>query len=105
MIEMIDLAQIKQWVQSQNLRLAERGIRVVGTSETERHKPSVCIDYEGEEAIGRILIWTSGEIDMEVLDRESETFRYLHHITIEDLQASPLADAVQEFARSMESKE
>ncbi len=31
-------------------------------------KPSMCLDFTTNEAIGQIILWESGECDMEVLD-------------------------------------
>lgn len=31
-------------------------------------KPSLCLDYESENAIGRVTLWESGECDLEVMD-------------------------------------
>ena len=98
---MIELARIKEWARMQDQNFATQGIKTVGVSETEDYKPSICIDYDGFGAIGRIIAWTSGEFDFEVLDAESGVFRYLNHQLVETLDAADLAKALREFGRAL----
>lgn len=46
--------------------------------------PSVTVDYSSEMCIGRVSVWETGLIDMEVLDSDTGKRLYFEHHQLKD---------------------
>jgi hypothetical protein len=63
--------------------------------------PTARGDFDGDYAIGRIIIWMTGETDFEVLRMSDGEFILFRHEHVETLESPVLGDAFKEFVRSM----
>ena len=74
---------------------------MVDVKDQQEGTPTARGDFDGDCAVGRIIIWMTGETDFEVLrmsDGEFILFRHEHVVTLED---TALDTAFEEFVKSM----
>ena len=81
--------------------LGGTGVKLVDMKGQREGTPTARGDFDSDYAVGRIIIWMTGETDFEVLrmsDGELIFFRHEYVVALED----PVADdAFHEFVRNM----
>ena len=98
----LTVGEIVSWFISKETTLAPLGIIVAGVH--ERHgtdKPAAFADFDTDLGIGRIIVWVSGEIDLQVLQRSDGKDVLFRHEKVSTLNAPSLQDAFKEFVKSM----
>src|SRR6266851_1289458 len=98
----LTVREIVSWFRSKGNALAPLGIIMAGVH--ERHgtdKPAAFADFDADLEIGRIIVWVSGEIDLQVLQRSDGKDVLVRHEKVSTLNAPFLQDAFNEFVKSM----
>lgn len=59
-------------------------------------------DFDGHGAIGRISMWSTGEVDFEVVESSNGAFRFFKHEDVSELESDELKQALLQFVRALE---
>jgi hypothetical protein len=75
------LDELSQWVETHRASLTERGLLVaMDTSpEDERPKRSRWLDVEGPQRLGRLILWDTGEAELELAEVATGAVNAQHH--------------------------
>jgi hypothetical protein len=73
--------ELRAWVVEQQAPLTSRGLTVkLGASpEDGRGKPSLCLDIDSPSRLGQLILWTSGEAELQLADVASGEVVTQHH--------------------------
>jgi hypothetical protein len=94
--------KIASWFRSKEGISRSHGVVLAGVHERRgTDKPAAFADFDTEVAIGRIIVWVSGEIDFEILRRSNGKGVLFHHEDVTDLAESTLEEAFQAFLKGM----
>ena len=72
-------------------------------SPTDSPNPSLSIDHDARSAIGRITIWESGEMDVEVIRKSTGERSFWHHYEL-DVESN-ISDLLLEYFLSLRQQE
>ncbi len=95
----LTLTEIVAWYQSKRRLLEGSGIAMVDIRERSEHLPAAAADLTGNDSVGRINGWVSGEFDFEVVRVSDGKDIFWRHV---DVSAVGALEAVYaEFIREM----
>ena len=98
----LTVGEIISWFRSKENALATLGIILAGVHERSgTDKPAAFADFDAALGMGRIIVWVSGEIDLEVLRISDGNNVLVRHEKVSNLDAPSLQDAFNEFVKSM----
>lgn len=97
----IDMNDAIAWFRLKASLFTDSGVQMADVSASGENVPSATADFDSENAIGRISIWATGEVDLEVLTRSDGEFAFFRHESVMNLAASVLDHAYYEFVRNM----
>jgi hypothetical protein len=98
----LTVGEIISWFRSKENALSTLGIILAGVHERSgTAKPSAFADFDAVLGMGRIIVWVSGEIDLEVLRISDGKNVLVRHEKVSNLDAPSLQDAFNEFVKSM----
>jgi hypothetical protein len=75
------LDEFAQWIETHHASLTERGLLLASghSPEDGRTKRSLWLDVEGAQRLGRLLLWDTGEAELELADVSSGEVKAQHH--------------------------
>lgn len=75
------LDEFAQWIETHRASLTERGLRLSAGDSPEdgRTKRSMWLDVEGPQRLGRLLLWDTGEAELELADVTTGEVNAQHH--------------------------
>ena len=75
------LDEFAQWIETHRASLTERGLLLASGNSPEdgRPKRSMWLDVEGAQRLGRLLLWDSGEAELELADASTGEVNAQHH--------------------------
>ena len=95
-------AEIVSWYRLKQSILEGSDISLVDIRErTTTDKPAACADFDGNNAIGRINGWVSGEFDFEAIrvsDGKDLLWRHVDAYSVQDLEGA-YTDFIQTLSR------
>lgn len=97
----ITIEEIVSCLRSKGRALGNSGVTLSEVRERRIHVSAVAADFDSSCAIGRISAWVSGEIDFQVLRRESGEDVLFWHVTVSKLHTPDLERAYADFLRLM----
>ena len=97
----ITIEEIVSWLRFKERALGDSGVTLGEVRERRIHVSAVAADFDSPRAIGRISAWVSGEIDFQVLRRESGEDVLFRHATVSKMYGHDLEGAYAEFFRLM----
>jgi hypothetical protein len=75
--------------------------RLIETASRNENVPAAYADFVSDPAIGRIIFWVTGEVDLEVLDGADGESLLFRHETVESLDSRQLEEAFAAFMAAM----
>ena len=67
------LLEFEKWLTEKESFLRQQGFtRAVSHSPTNINKPSFCVDMDSDDYMGRIVMWNTGECQIEIVNVETE---------------------------------
>lgn len=94
------LALTERWLATNRAKLQSLGIEaVLNRTPSDRIKPAVWLDLSSAHAVGQATVWSSGECDVNVLDRETRGDRLNHHYEL--VSSSDLDQAMAAVLRAL----
>jgi len=67
------LKKFEKWLTQKESFLRHQGFTItVSHSPTDINKPSLCVDMESDDYMGRIVMWNTGECQIEIVSVETE---------------------------------
>jgi hypothetical protein len=81
--------------------LGDSGVTLAAVRERRIHLSAVAADFDSSRAIGRINAWVSGEIDFQVLRRETGEDVLIKHAKVSKMDGPDLEGAYADFLRLM----
>lgn len=75
------LDELAQWIETHHASLTERGLLLTSGNSPEdgRPKRSMWLDVEGPQRLGRLLLWDTGEAELELADVSTGDVTAQHH--------------------------
>jgi hypothetical protein len=75
------LDELSQWIETYRASLTERGLLLTSGASPEdgRDKRSMWLDIEGPQRLGRLILWDTGEAELELADVPSGEVNARHH--------------------------
>lgn len=75
------LDEFAQWIETHRASLTERGLLLTSGSSPEdgRTKRSMWLDMEGAQHLGRLVLWDTGEAELELADVSTGDVKARHH--------------------------
>lgn len=75
------LDEFAQWIETHRASLTERGLLLASGASPEdgRTKRSRWLDLEGSRRLGRLVLWDTGEAELELADATTGTVNAQHH--------------------------
>jgi hypothetical protein len=96
--------QITSWFHSKKPELKSLGVVLAGVHEgSGTIKPSAFADFDTDSAMGRIIIWVSGEVELHVLRRSDGKDALIRYENAPTLNTPSLDDGFNDFVRCMTS--
>lgn len=90
-----------KWLNENQVRLGKKGIQTQNISKSPQNpNPSVFTDHYYVNKLGRITVWKSGIIDMEILDEQSEETVFHKHFEITD-KSPNVENVLEEYFRNL----
>jgi hypothetical protein len=98
----LTINEITIWFCSKEPQLSADGLVLAAIREnSSSDKPSACADFDTPVAMGRIVVWVSGEIDFEILRVSDGNTVLFHHQDVLTLDSVPLQVAFDRFIQCM----
>ncbi|RKZ50414.1 MAG: hypothetical protein DRR16_09780 [Candidatus Parabeggiatoa sp. nov. 3] len=67
------LKEFEKWLTEKESFLRQQGFTIaVSHSPTDINKPSLCVDLDSDDYMGRIVMWNTGECQIEIVSVETE---------------------------------
>ncbi len=66
------LKEFEKWLTEKESFLRQQGFTIVSHSPTDINKPSICVDMDSADYMGRIVMWNTGECQIEIVNIETE---------------------------------
>lgn len=97
-VEVIE--NLRQWFEQNAPALRERGFEVsLESGPSKANKASAWIDIDSAAALGQLIVWETGELDLQVGDRDSDDLRLNEHRVVET--ADQLQDALRDLLSAL----
>ena len=94
------IREVQTWVLDRRDLLAERGFSItVGDVVEGVDNPSINIDFDSDNTMGRITVWSTGDCNMDVIEIDSEQHLMARHVYLE--KDVKLDDVFREFLETM----
>lgn len=75
------LRLLRDWVGRTEPRLSSLGVQLALSSNDEGEKKSCWIEAEGSARLGQLTVWSTGEVDLQVMRRNDSTLVVNEHRT------------------------
>lgn len=97
----LQLPSMVAWLEGIGLLAKEHNVELAQLQQHEELLPSAFADFDTEDRSGRISIWATGLIDLEVYRGADGEQLHFEHAEVETLTSPGLAAAVRRFLDAM----